>query len=201
MAQDCTNVLMGGATVWYAAVGTAEPDETTINYGASWGASWTEVGVTGGPLIWGVTTNVIRKMVEQRVRPVKVRVSSMEEAFETSLAEVTAANLALASTGTAPAPTAASSGQKGFEEFEAGSNDFSLTERAWGFEGEFVDSAGVSQPVRVFIERAVSYMNGNLEWSRESEDGTNIPLRVEVVDDCEDTDPPWTFQRVTADAV
>lgn len=199
MSQDCGNILMGPVTVWYGPAGSVEaaPDETSVNYGADWSGNWTEVGVTNEALTFGVTTETVNAMVEQRLMPVKTRRSSLEVAFETALAEITATNVSLGLPGSV-STTAAASAQKGYEQFDFEGNDFSIDERSWGFEGEYVDDDGVSQPARVYVRKGNGFMNGDLEWSRASE-GVGMPLRVVALDDCSGS-TPWHFQRVTAAA-
>lgn len=199
MAQDCGNILMGPVTVWYGPAGSVEaaPDETTVDYNDAWGGNWTEVGVTNAPLSFGIETEEVEARVEQRLMPVKTRRSGLSAAFETALAEITATNMSLGAPGTV-STTAAASAQKGFEQFDFSGNDFSIDERSWGFEGEYVDDNGVSQPARVYIRKGNGFTNGPLEWSRESE-GVGMPLRVVALDDCSGS-TPWHFQRVTAAA-
>lgn len=194
MTQTCANVLMGGATVWYASdTGESLPDESTVAFGDDWSGNWTEVGLTNAPLSFGVTINLATAMVEQRVRPVRRRVTSMEEVAEFQLAEITAANFALLVNGTTTS-AAQTTQQKPFEQFDAATNDFSLTQRSWGWEGENIGSDGASQPIRFLVSAGEAIMNGNLELSRESE-GWGLPAQILVDDDC--TNTPWSFQKIT----
>lgn len=196
MTQTCANVLMGGATLWYSsATGTAFPNESTVAFGGDWSGTWTEVGLTNAPLSFGVTTNLAAAMVEQRVRPVRRRVTSMEEVLEFQLAEITANNFALLVNGTTTGATSTTV-QKPYEQFDASANDFSLDQRSWGWEGENIASVdGSSQPVRFKVNAGEAIMNGNLELSREGE-GWGLPGQVLVDDDCSGT-APWSLQKVT----
>lgn len=199
MAQDCGNVLMGMATVWYGPAGSVEamPDETSVAYGADWGGSWTEFGVTGQPLAFGVETDTVERMVEQRLMPVATRRSAQRIMFETALAEITIANLAIVLDGTTTTVAAATS-QKGYEEFSLDANDFSIDVRSFGFEGLYVDDNGVDQPFRVYIRKGNAFMNGNMEFSREGE-GVDLPFQVVALDDCSGV-APVRVQRVSAAA-
>ena len=38
------DLIVGPARVFYAPVGEALPDESSIGYGDAWGGNWTEVG-------------------------------------------------------------------------------------------------------------------------------------------------------------
>lgn len=196
------NVLKSGASIWYAATGTAEPDETTVAYGAAWGGTWAQVGFTKEPLVFAYEDEHYDIEVQEHLAPIK-RVRTKENlTVETVLAELTASYLLLANARditTGVATTAAGAAQKGFEEAGLG-GVAELEEMAWGFEGQFIDSTGVSQPVRVFIHKGTAKLNGNLEFSKKTDDYVGIPIQIKALADT--TQDPGEelciFQRVTA---
>jgi len=49
-APSVTNIVHTGAWLYNAPVGEANPDETTVAYGAAWGGNWVRVGYTKAPL-------------------------------------------------------------------------------------------------------------------------------------------------------
>lgn len=196
MAQTVANILMGGARVFYAPVATAAPDDDTA-YGGTW-TSWTEVGFTTTPLAVAMSREEYDIQVQQRIGTVKRRITNEDIILETTLAEVTADNIQLAIGGDVT-DTGAGVGQVGKEELDAG-GDFLLDERAWGFEGLYVDSSGTQWPARLFIWKATSTMNGNIEFSKEAEAG--IPLQIKALVDTSKAVgvDKFQFQRVLAAA-
>ena len=144
-----TDILVTPATIYYAPVGEALPDESSIDYGEAWGGNWTNLGYPLEPVALSYETETFELEVEQITLPVR-RVRTKETVMiETSLAEMTGANLALVVDGTVTT-TAAGVGQVGFDEILAGGS-VDLSEYAWGFEGFRGTSANVRLPVRMFL--------------------------------------------------
>lgn len=194
---DAANIIIGGATVYNAPVGETPPADS-VAYGTAWGGNWTDVGYTGAPvaLISDITTLDIGG--EQTTMTLARRKTEEKYALETVLKEITSSNLQLALGGTA-ATTAAGASQVGKDVLEVG-NEAVMDERAWGFEGQYVDSDGDTFPVRLFVFRATSVMNGNLEFAKGSEAG--ISLRIDVLADTtkDAGKQAFKFERVTAAA-
>src|SRR3990167_156875 len=195
-----TNIITGGAVLWQAAVGTASPDETSIAYGVAWGGVWTRVGYTKAPIALIYDEEVGRFDVEEELTAVKSRRIAENMAIETVLAELTAGYLNLILGGTV-ATTAAGASQRGYEELPFG-GEATLPEYEWGIEGEYVNSAGLSFPLRVFIHRANSVLNGNLQFSNRNSEYPGIPLRIDALADTTQAagQKLAIFQRVTAEA-
>jgi hypothetical protein len=178
MTQNAADILIGGARVFYAPVGEAAPADDTA-YGAAWGGNWVEVGFTASPLVWAHSFEERDARVQQRLGPVKRARTSEDVVLETTLAQITSDNLQLALGGSVTT-TPAGAVQVGKDELETGGEAL-LDERAWGFEGLYVDDSGDEFPVRLFVWKATSTINGNLEFAKETEAG--IPLQVKALVD------------------
>jgi hypothetical protein len=174
-----TDILVTPAKIYRAPVGTALPDETTVAYGASWGASWTDLGYTLEPVSMSYETETFKLMVEQLTAPVRSVRQEETVTIETVLAEITGANLALALDGTTTT-TAPGAGQAGYDQVEAGGS-VSIAEYTWGFEGYRLAANNAKLPVRVFIYRGVATLNGQLTFAKSA--GVGIPLRIEALPD------------------
>lgn len=174
-----TDILVTPATIYYAPVGEALPDETSVDYGDAWGGNWTNLGFTLEPVALSYETETFELEVEQITLPVR-RVRTKETVMiETALAEMTGANLALVVDGTVTT-TAAGVGQKGFDEILAGGS-VDLSEYAWGFEGFRVTSANVRLPVRMFLYRGNAVLNGQLTFAKGA--GVGIPIQIKALPD------------------
>lgn len=178
-----TDILVTPATIYYAPVGEALPDETSVGYGDAWGGNWVDLGYTLEPVSLSYETETFELEVEQITLPVR-RVRTKETVMiETSLAEMTATNLALVVDGTATT-TAAGVGQVGFDEILAG-GAVDLSEYAWGFEGFRVTAANVRLPVRVFLYRGQAVLNGQLTFAKGA--GVGIPIQIKALPDTTQT--------------
>lgn len=190
-----TDILVTPARVWKSPVATALPDETSVAFGAAW-SSWTDCGYTLGPVTMKYDRALFELEVEQLLSPVIRRVTKEDIILEMTLAELTAANLALGIGGTVTT-TAAGASQSGFEELNAG-GDIVLPELQFGLEGFYLTTAGVKLPLRIFIYKANSIMNGALSFAKAA--GAGIPLQVKGLPDTGKAlgSQLVKFQRVTA---
>jgi hypothetical protein len=194
------NILAGGATVYYAPVGETVPDENSVGVGQDWGGNWERVGYTKAPLSALYEFEEADVEVEEELTTIKRLRSKENLTLETTLAEVTADYLALATHGTVTV-TAPGASQVGKEELDVG-GEHVLDEYAWGFEGVYVDGSGDEFPVRLFIWRATAKINGALSFSKRSGEYPGIPLQVKALVDAGKTTGGklFKFQRVTAEA-
>jgi hypothetical protein len=196
------NVMKTGAVMWYAPVGEAKPDETSVAFGAAWGGNWERVGFTKSPLALAYADEQFDMTVEEHLGPInRVRVAETL-ALETTLAELAAEYLQLAAGDQdSVTTTAAGAGQAGFEETGLG-DEVQIQQYAWGFEGEYINSAGVSFPMRFFVHKGTGKLNGNIEFSKKSTDYAGIPLQIQaLVDTTQSAGQRLAlFQRVTAAA-
>lgn len=168
------DILISPATLWYAPVGEALPDETTVEYGDAWGGNWLSVGYTLQPLSISYNQEVFELEVEQISTPVKRTITKETVNFETVLAEFTGTNLELIFGGTLTT-TAAGASQRAFQELKSGGR-VDLDEYAWGFEGLYKDASNNQFPVRVFIYRGSATLNGQLTFAKGA--GVGIPIQI-----------------------
>lgn len=196
--MSTADILITPARVLYAPVGEALPNETSVAYGGDWAGNWNEIAMTAAPLAMNRDVTTFDAMIEQSTLPVKRSISEERVSFETSLAEFTAANLALVMGGTASS-TAAGAAQVAYEELLAG-GQVTLDEYAWGFEGKYTDSAGADFPVRVFIHRATAVLSGAVTFGKGEQ--TVIPIRIDSLGDLSKSvgEQLMTIQKVTAAA-
>lgn len=193
-----TDILITPAAVWRSPVGEALPDESSVAYGAAWGGNWVDVGHTLQPVTVAYNREIFDLMVEQVPGPVKRRVTSEQVIIESVLSDVTPDNVQLAIGGSVTT-TAAGSGQVGFQDLDAG-GDIALDERQWGLEGLYEDSAGAQFPVRIFVYKATSVLNGPLNFAKAA--GVGVPISITALNDTGKSvgSQLIKFQRVTAAA-
>jgi hypothetical protein len=192
------DILVSPVNLYQSAVATALPDETTVAFGAAWGAGWTSLGYTTAPLALKYDTSLFELEVEQVTSPIKGQKTKETMSFETTLAELTAANLKLAIGSTSTiTTTAAGASQHGFEEVNMGGEAI-LPEYQFGFEGYTLDASNRQLPIRIFIYRATFSLGGSLEFSKKSAAG--IPIKITAWADTSKTIGQQVFklQRVTA---
>jgi len=195
-----TNIVHTGAILWNAPTGEANPDETTVAYGAAWGGNWVRVGYTKAPLTLAYESEEADVNVEEELAPVKRFRTGENLTVETTLAELTAAYLALAGANQATVTeTAAGAAQKAYEWTSLG-GDAVMTERKWGFEWRHIQSDGTEQPGRIFIHKGTAMINGNLEFSQKSDDYPGIPIQIKALSDTTQSAGAklCRFERVTA---
>lgn len=181
------NILIGYAKIWYAPVGTSFPDETSVAYGASWGASWTYLGDTLEPLTLNVDRNVFDVEIQQSNVPVKQSITKQTIALKTTLAEHTITNLQLAFLGTASS-TASGASQKPYSQLQFG-GETNPSYYAFGFEALYQTSANSNQPVRYLFWKGSLTLDGNINFDKGAAAG--IPINITVL---ADTSKPTGFQ-------
>lgn len=174
-----SDIIISPATVYQAPVGTALPSADTVQFGASWGGSWTAVGYTLTPVSLNYEQSLFELMVEQLTVPIKRLRQEEHATIETTLAEMSGANLALPTDGVVTT-TAAGASVRGKSVVEIGGN-IAVTEKAWGFEGLLGVIGTIQLPARVFFYKATAELNGKLEFSRKAAAG--IPLTVRALAD------------------
>lgn len=174
-----SDIIISPATVYQAPPGTALPSADTVQYGTVWGGSWVPVGYTLTPVSLSYEQDLFELEVEQITLPVKRLRQSEKATIETSLAEMTAANLALPTDGVVTT-VAAGVSIRGKSTVEIGGN-IAVTEKAWGFEGLLAVQGAIQLPVRVFFYKATAELNGKLEFSKKAAAG--IPLTVRALAD------------------
>lgn len=193
-----TDILISPVNIYYAPVGTANPDETSIDFDEAWGGNWVNLGYTTAPLTMQYDSEIFELELEQITNPIKGQRTKESMMFETTLAELTAANLKLAMGSTSTiTTTAAGAGQKGYQEFGFG-GEVNLPIYKFGFEGFTLDASNNKLPVRIFVHRASFQLGGALEFSKKAAAG--IPLQIRTWPDTTQAAGALLalFQKVTA---
>lgn len=170
------DILVSPVNIWQSPTGTAVPDETSVAFGAVWGAGWVSLGYTTAPLAMKYDTSLFELELEQITSPVKGQKTKEALSFETTLAELTATNLKLAIGSTSTiTTTAAGASQHAYEEVNMGGEAI-LPEYQFGFEGYTLDASNRQLPIRLFIYRATFSLGGSLEFSKKAAAG--IPIKI-----------------------
>lgn len=170
-----TDIILTPASVWVAPTTATIPSRDSVDYGDTWPAPWRNVGYTNIPLSMSFSVEKYEVMVEQSSLPVKTIKTKETCVFETSLVEITSANLLLAFPGATGTSATATTGTVGYESLDAGGSA-TLDTYQWGFEGEYKDSNNVSLPIRVFVYQGQAILNGQLQFAKGKEMG--IPLQI-----------------------
>lgn len=189
-------ILKSNATLWYAPVGEAFPDETSIDAGDAWGGNWERLGATKEPLSCLYEDEEADVNVEEYLHAVQRFRTSESLTLETVLAEMDADFMALMTEGTV-SKTAAGAAQKGYEELPIGNIAF-RSDYAWGIEGVFEDSSGNDHPLRIFMYRGTARVGGEMSFSKRDDDYTGVPIQIKALTDSATPGRLLVFQRVTA---
>jgi len=178
---DARDILIGPGTLWRAPLTTAAPDETTVGYGESWGGAWVNMGsfLEGQPVVISVNETFVDVYVEQSTLAQNSARTRRETIIKTTLAEHSAANLAVVLQATAT-PTVAGAGQKAYSSIPFGSQ-FDVTSYKWGIEGLRVDSLGSNQPIRYFFHKGRIRLAGDINLAKQNP--TGIPIEIMVLGD------------------
>lgn len=177
--MGAADIILGPATIWLAPVGNDLPDENAVGYGDSWGGAWEKMGLTKTPTSMSYSYEKFEAFVQEGLGALKRIKTSEELVIETTLAELTADNLALGLTGDVTT-TAASGAQVGKEEMLAGGQHV-LPQFCVGLEGLYETDAGAQFPLRVLVYKATIVMNGPLTFGKADYPG--ITLRIEAMED------------------
>lgn len=193
------DILTGPVKVYYAPVGETQPSKDSVAYDSPWGGNWVALGYSKKGLTCAYNTEELEVMIEESLAAVKRRRTQESVTLELTLAELTAANVGLA-VGSTVTSAAAGSGTVGYEQLDVGDESVPV-EKAWGFEGLYLDANGIRFPLRVFLLKGTARLNGPLEFSKADYPG--IALQVKGLSDMNQSAGSrlLRFQRVTAAAL
>jgi hypothetical protein len=173
------DVLIGPGRLYRAPVATANPDESTIDFGEAWGGSWIDMGdfPEGSPIAIGLAEEVYKVYSEQLTVALNVSRTRREALVKGSLLELTLANWAVALQGTAETTAAAGGGQKGYSEIPFGAQA-DVTLYKWGVEALRVDANNFNQPVRWFFHKGFFRMTGEVTYGKTKESALAFEITV-----------------------
>lgn len=173
------DILVAEANLLYAPVGTALPDETTVDWNSydDW-TDWVHLGYTDAVSNLTYNYEEYTYTPEQATSPLVRRKVSETLTFSFALAQFSGDHLALVTGGTA-ADTAAGASQKGYTLVEGG-GDTDIDEYMFALEG-WRKAAGVKQPVRIFFHKAIIVANGDIPFGKQN--AAIVPVQVTAVPD------------------
>ena len=158
-----SDIIIAPATLLTAPVGTALPNANMIQVGGNWPAGWVKVGLTTAPISVNYMQDLIQIEIEQTGLVVRGQTAKEALTVETTLAELTGANLNYLVDGTLTT-AAATVSLRGEEVVEAGGS-FEVSERAWGFEGLFKQDGSIALPVRFSASARPLFLKSSLAFS------------------------------------
>lgn len=187
-----SDLIVSPCKIYYAATGTTLPDES-VAYGGSWPAGWTALAETASPLSIDYNYDKLDYDIQESLAAVGRKKTKEALKVETTIAAITLTHLSLAWGGTV-STVAAAAGQHGYE-YVKGGDITTLTQRAWGFEGQTEGG----QPIRIIIYKATAVVGGKLEFGKASQ--TGIPLQIEAIADMTKSagERLYYVERVTAE--
>lgn len=176
-----TDILLAGADLWYAPVGEALPDPSTIGPGDDWGGNWISLGVMSAPLTLIEETEVTDHLKNSALAVVKRSRKSQLFSFQSALDEINATHEALVR-GYDPAnvvtTTAAGPAQIGMDLFDPNSGGGcgrNIAEWQLGAEGILCTPTDDLAFHRVFIEKGNFMPDGDLVFDGQG-DGVVLPF-------------------------
>lgn len=172
---NCSNVVLGGATLYYAPVGTTLPLDT-LALGATWLAPWARLGMTAEPIVIKYEDTIEGVNVDEFLAPIRAIRTEESLEMETSLGELVNQYLGIASNNAYLTDTNDPVTNMG------GQSNVAVW--MWGIEGTYLSPTGVPSPLRIYIWRGVPKLNGELTFSKKSTDPTAIPFKVMGLADC-----------------
>lgn len=173
------DIVIGYAKIYYSAVGTSLPDETTVAYGGSWPVGWSYLGDTTEPLTMAVDREVFDVEIQQSNSPVKQSITKQNITLKTTLAEHTITTLQLVFLGTASS-TASGSGQKPYSQLIFG-GETSPAIYQWGFEALYQTSTNANEPLRYFFWKGSVSLDGDIPFDKGAVAG--VPVMITVLAD------------------
>lgn len=197
MPQIPSDIIVTGARVFLAPVNLITPVTLplpSLAVDGTWPTGWTDVGFTLDPVKLTYKFDILEIFVEQSYSPVRRRRTKEAATIQTTIAEHSAGNLAIAMAGIAT-QTAATSTVPGYEEFTVG-GDPNLPLYVVGIEGGYNNADENFFPVRLFFWYATVADGGTLEYAKDKPAG--IPLTLNALADVTKprTEQLFTFQRV-----
>lgn len=173
MAKE--DIVLGYGKLYYAALGTANPDETSVAFDAAW-SSWTALGDTLEPVRFNMNDEWVDISTQQSMGDLKSYRTDRKPTIRTVLAEHVGATLALIWGGT-NLNTAAGAAQKAYSEIKVGNEPVVSTYKV-GLEVLYVASAGSKQSVRYFWDICAFMPDGDTVYDKKKE--TGIPVLIKV---------------------
>ena len=165
------DIIITPCKVYYSATGATLVADT-VAAGGAWPAGWTALGYTLVPLSIELKRDPAIADIQESLNEIVRGFKKEALTAETTLAELTGAQLALVMSGTL-SQTAAGASQPAKDEL-IGGDVTSATERQWGFEGAYVNASGTACFIRFYIWKGVAEMGSKLEFGKSDPTGTTL---------------------------
>ncbi len=176
-----TDILQSPAKIYISAVATALPNINTVAVGASFGAGWTDLGMTLSAVSMKTSNDEAPIDVEQYTASVKLVRTKESIVIETMLAELTAANLKLALASANTITTVAAGASVHASDTLDFGGESQMPEYQLGFEGYVFDASNNKMPKRFFFYKVVPAFSGALEFGKKTPAG--VPIRFTCLAD------------------
>jgi len=176
------DILIGPGKLYRAPLAEANPDESTVIYGAAWGGGWVDMGdlLEGSPVTLSMPETFTEVYTERSTAAKNAVRTRREVMIKATLAEHSVANMATVLQGTAEPTAAAGGGQKGFSDIPFGSQS-EVTFYKWGIEAVRKDANGNDQPVRWFLHKGYIKLAGDTAYAKQNP--TGVPIEIKILAD------------------
>lgn len=176
------DILIGPGKLYRAPLEEANPDDSTVAYGAAWGGGWVNAGdlLEGSPVVLSISEEFTKVYTEQSTSPKNAVRTRREVMIKATLAEHSVANMAVLLQGTAETTAAAGGGQKGFSEIPFGTQS-EVQFYKWGIEALRKDDDGNDQPVRWFLNKGYIRLSGDINYAKQNP--TGVPIEITILGD------------------
>jgi hypothetical protein len=176
------DILIGPGKLYRAPVAEANPDESTIAFGAAWAGGWVNMAdlLEGSPVVLSIAEEFTKVYTEQSTAPKNAVRTRREVMIKATLAEHSVANMAILLQGTSETTAAAGGGQKGYTEIPFGTES-EIDFYKWGIEAYRKDATGVNQPVRWFLHKGYIRLAGDINYAKKNP--TGIPIEITILGD------------------
>lgn len=176
------DVLIGPGRLFVAPLGEANPDETTVAYGASWGGNWTDFGdfPEGSPVTLSINETTVKVYGEQSTGVKKQVRTRREVVISGALLEHTIANWAYLLDATADAAVSAGASQKAYQELPFGVQT-DISEYKFGIEALRKDTSDGNQPIRWFLHRGSIMLGADVAYAKQNP--TSMGFEITILED------------------
>ena len=195
-----TDIVRGAAKFYIAPYGEAIPADS-VGFGEAWGGNWVGLGLTQEPLTLGAELETTPISAQEALLSIDEFISGGNMFVETVLSQLSGDILQyVMGGGGTKTDTAAGAGTYGKTEFVFGGEDH-LVKYTVGVESKQNDDDGTQWPVRFFLWRCTIRGNGDMEFAKDRENGTGLPIHIQVHEDLTQTQGQrwFKYQNITAD--
>ena len=176
------DILIGPGKLYRAPLAAANPDESTVAFGAAWGGDWVDMAdlLEGSPVALSIAEEFTKVYTERSTAPKNAVRTRREVMVKGTFAEHSVANMGILLQGTTTTTAAAGGGQKGYSEIDVGTGS-EVDFYKWGIEAFRKDANDTSQPVRWFLHKGYIRLTGDINYAKQNP--TGIPFEITILGD------------------